>query len=414
MRPARTDEHARAEKPPEKHPIFVAWMAAAADCAASLLLGPPSSRLAAYVTCVVTTSAVPSHPSAALMDATLASVRKRVRGAENLRAIIACDICGLAEDGGDHYKRGRVSAERRDKYHAYVKDIQRKCSDGREPNYAAASVLDARDAFPGRDAPLGFARVLEHVISMHVRTPLVLVVQHDYVFTRQVDLCPACTAILSPRWPTVHAVGLQAMATVDYPQKCRSRYGIDIERYALPLPSPLEEARLALGLECNATSQLNAPRSSTPRLLPTLLWYDKTHVARKSYYLNFVLRLCEGEFPEDTFGQAELADIKANGMEAHLKYGNYVLDQGREPTIYHLSGRKAVAMDNGGGLEDGISLVHDDGTDAGGGNARAHTAVVAGLGRAANGGADAAGQKRFKQQCFKCGEKGHSFKNCPN
>ena len=35
--------------------------AGAADCAASLLLGPPSVRLAAYVTCVVTTSAVPSH-----------------------------------------------------------------------------------------------------------------------------------------------------------------------------------------------------------------------------------------------------------------------------------------------------------------------------------------------------------------
>ena len=73
-------------------------------------------------------------------------------------------------------------------------------------------------------------------------------------------------------------------------------------------------------------------------LLPLLFFFDSTHVARTSWYREFVFgdhvtsrgafRLRRGEFIEDKLGQAELNDIKQHGMAAHAKYGTFLLDDG--------------------------------------------------------------------------------------
>ena len=83
-------------------------------------------------------------------------------------------------------------------------------------------------------------------------------------------------------------------------------------------------------------------------LLPLLMWYDKPHIVWTDYlrtrvYACGILR--PGDFVEDVFGRAQMEDIKKHGMDAHSRYGTWVLcDDDTSPVTYHLSGRKVLAQ----------------------------------------------------------------------
>jgi len=52
-----------------------------------------------------------------------------------------------------------------------------------------------------------------------------------------------------------------------------------------------------------------------------------------------------GGFVEDKLGQYQLADIRACGLGAHAKYGQFVLDDGVErPMVSHLDGHDALSF----------------------------------------------------------------------
>merc|ERR1712139_389734 len=72
-----------------------------------------------------------------------------------------------------------------------------------------------------------------------------------------------------------------------------------------------------------------------------------THICRAEHYRTFVLRggkVPRGAFPEDTLGQAFLAELKAAGQdgwrEVHARYGTYLYLDGGPAIVGHLKGRK--------------------------------------------------------------------------
>ena len=134
---------------------------------------------------------------------------------------------------------------------------------------------------------------------------------------------------------------------------------------------------------------------------------------------------------QDVLGHRQLADIKENGMSAHAKYGTWVLDE-LTPAIYHLSGRRALAISSS--MVSGSQITEDNGASSGpvldagslaGSNSgtQSFVAKVDGLQRpglvapSQQGGSGPESQKptyNFRGLCFHCNLKGHSFKFCPS
>jgi len=156
---------------------------------------------------------------------------------------------------------------------------------------------------------------------MLVETELVMIVQHDRALRGAVNALDVCETMLSNA--NVHYVGFATSSSINHAHRMRSKYQIDV----------------GPGL---VTSLQGQP------LCPLLFWYDSTHIAKVRHYLDFAFgwhrpeqpfRLCTGDFFEDKLGQFELKEIKSRGMDAHAKYGTYVLEAD-EPLVQHWHGRK--------------------------------------------------------------------------
>jgi len=378
------------------------------------------SSLVADVTVVVTTSAIPSHPSTALLDATLSSLALCSGGLDRCEVVISCDGYTVLEDGcSSQFKWGRLAREDANAYEEFLRRLARRVDAGdMGPRKVTLITLDSHH---------GFGHSVRAALVRAVSTRLVLVLQHDWLFVDcGFDAVSAAAAMLGP--PGLPYVGAMSLATVDYEDRVRNRYQLDI------------------------SSATVAACAGSQRFLPLLLLQDKPHLASRSYLLDFVYGPENappiGCFPEDSLGQRQLADIRANGVARHGQYRTYVLDQGRAVT-YHLSGRKVIAApDEGGVVQDatprpaGEAIVawgervqqpvqHEAAAD-GAGFARGATwsdAVVAGLGQkqAARSSTQrsrfwtvnergiicSAGGRPFRGRCFACGQKGHSKEYCP-
>jgi hypothetical protein len=250
-----------------------------------------------------------------------------------------------------------------------------------------------------------------------VTTPFVMVAQHDNFFVSEISLPSILEAMTHNEW--IKCMHFLSTATFDYVKKSRRRYRIDLEPFARHDVDNLEGS-----------------------LIPLLFWYGRTAISRTDYYNNFVLQrtLRVGDHLEEVLGVNQLRDIQKRGVSgAHPLWGNFVLDKGQE-VLYHLSGRRVRAttadpsseevhaLDNGhefrsSRVNEGHALPGQAPTDEASGSfttARSVRAVVAGLEiipmeeSMKNTGDDGAPRGKFKQRCFRCGEKGHSYRYCPD
>mmetsp|Transcript_86784 Transcript_86784/g.258972 ORF Transcript_86784/g.258972 Transcript_86784/m.258972 type:complete len:124 (+) Transcript_86784:2-373(+) len=96
------------------------------------------------------------------------------------------------------------------------------------------------------------------------------------------------------------------------------------------------------GLRISRTTEFGIP------LLPLLFFYDKPHICSLEHYRDVVFGpdspVKQGDFIEDTVGQAQRSDILQHGLDAHGKYGTYQLDErdaaGRPLVVVrHVNGR---------------------------------------------------------------------------
>jgi hypothetical protein len=252
-----------------------------------------------------------------------------VPGLPECRIIIMMD--GYRVGSKPRHKSGVVTEEQGRGYEAFMLAVEGLAAG--HPSFAGRTTTYR---MPER---VGFACSLRAAISTLIGcggdisagrgtpTPTVLVVQHDYMFVREVDIRPMVQSVLQTIDGgggadvvdrPVHYISLLSTSTMDYVIRMATKYKMQLQPFVRPLKAWLQ------GDEAPGSA------SAGGNLVPLLFWYDKPHIASVPYYWHAVLNtgiLRKGDFVEDTFGQHMLADIKENGLEEHqAKYGSYIYD----------------------------------------------------------------------------------------
>lgn len=396
------------------------------------------------LTAIIQTSPLPSHPSTALLDALFRSF-DRVKHLKACNIVILCDGCeeepSLQRDGdvekkndvttkdNPNYKHGSVSQEVADNYRQHLQILQDKI-DAKEPPF----ISEENGTIKLLKLPYrhGSARAIAAAFQiLSIGTPYILIGQHDNFFVRDVDYLRELIQFME-REPWLHCVHFPSTATLNYAQKVKRRYNLDLEQFCRRSKDP----------------------SLNGEFIPLVFWYGRTHIARTTYYTtqssapasvsilnNFTFQA--GDHLEELWGTTQLSEImqlkkskncnvvKEDFSNVHRKYGNYVFFEdtvnGRNEqceVLYHLSGRKVIAASketSDGSVSTGFIR---ENTDQGAFNplensfttARRAMAVVPGLefahkpssgaGLTCDGKETAKPKSKFRQRCFHCGEKG--------
>ena len=372
------------------------------------------------LTVIVQTSPLPSHPSTALLEALFRSF-DRVKHLKDCNIIILCDGCE-DEHVNDtkqikkiNYKHGSINQEKVNDYLLHLDLLQQKIDNKEAPFISTNNGTIKLLKLPYRH---GSARAIK--AAFPTDTPYVLIAQHDNFFVHDVNYLKDMLKFLDEEetesW--LQSIHFVSTATLNYVQKIKRRYNIDLQMLC----------------KRPQTSSLDG------ELIPLVFWYGRTHIARTSYYKDKILcrQLKQGDHLEELWGVHQLKEIlelkkklsiDVNNFETqfkmlHAPYGNFVffehgMDQ--KEVLYHMNGRKVRATTSSdertGDITSSSSTVqtsfnpHENSFTT----AKSTIAVVPGLEYVDDSSKTkpSSKQKKFKQNCFHCGEKGHSKQFCP-
>lgn len=402
-----------------------------------------------FLTVIVQTSPLPSHPSTALLEALFRSF-DRVESLNECNIIILCDGCVKEPPSGHieiiedaekvnirtekgnktktktNYKHGTVSHETANNYQLHLELLQQQMDKQETPFTPLRNGSIRLLKLPYRHGSAKAIAAAFEILS--IDTPYVLIAQHDNFFVRDVHYLQQLIQYMeieeTKSW--LQCVHFPSTATLNYAQKVQRRYSLDLERFCKG---------------CDDQPQMQGD------FIPLIFWYGRTHIARTSYYTEKILsppwhRISCGDHLEEIWGTKQLNEIvelqklkeddalfEAQFKHLHAKYGNYVFfensgnEQQQEEVLYHVSGRKVHAAN----VTPADNTVH---TPAVVGNinsdekatfdpqkhsfttARRAMAVVPGLTFAPQADGQPKNfkpQSKFRQRCFHCGEKGKYF-----
>jgi|GEM_PF-3267722 len=225
---------------------------------------------------IITTSPIKSHPSTGMIQKVITSLHLR----EAWQVIIVCDGYRVSEK--TELKRGIITAKQAANYEQYIKNLEAE--------------LPANCSVWARDKRYGFAKNVLHTLKNCV-FEYVLVIQHDFMFVQDIDFEELVTA---------HFI----------------RDGINY-----------------LTFKSNGKdNKTNYIEQNTP-ILPLLFLYDRNHLVRKSFYLDYVFKEYKVKnFIEDSFGQAMKTCLKENPLDFDL-FKTYIMNSS-DMIVQHIDGRR--------------------------------------------------------------------------
>ena len=278
------------------------------------------------ITVIVTTSPVQSNPSIDMIKRTLSSVKSIM----NCKILIICD--GYTTHNKSAFKSGRVTNEVAENYKQYIINLKKYLAD--DENY---QIIE-------RDQRCGFAENVKFCLNL-ITTEFVMVVQHDYMFSRSFDFEGVIAKMKEHE--EIKYVGLVASSNkhllndIISKQEYNKLY-TDIYKLATGSKDDENIPRLCDFDKKNLVMNYFTEKYKMP-LLPMPFWYDKNHIAKVSHYKEFVFgkySYLVKNFIEDTLGQAELHEVTTYGMETINKFGTYLLfDDDKNMCLMHLHGR---------------------------------------------------------------------------
>eukprot|EP00301_Raphidiophrys_heterophryoidea_P013894 c2145_g1_i1.p1 GENE.c2145_g1_i1~~c2145_g1_i1.p1 ORF type:complete len:361 (-),score=80.21 c2145_g1_i1:246-1286(-) len=252
------------------------------------------SAIPDLLTVVITTSPISVHPDTSLFLETVGSF-SLVPELAKARKIIVCD--GYKVSTENKFRSGAVVAEKVNDYEEY-KNRLRSMTNASEGPLAGATMLE----LPIRH---GFGLAVKRGLDA-VATPFVMIVQHDRRFFASFDLLGLMQCMNDEaNKPWLKYAMLPSHSTIGYETKIVSKYSIRLSPHVRNVASF--------------------------RMVPLIQWFDSTHICQTDHYQNFVMNrknrfVAKGGFIEDRMGPIQLADIRQNGMEAHAKYGTWIVE----------------------------------------------------------------------------------------
>ncbi|CAK0895024.1 unnamed protein product [Prorocentrum cordatum] len=271
------------------------------------------------LTAVLTTSPVGRHPSTDLLDEVLGSLQL-AEGVTGCDMIIVCDgYRSTAADGSEHaaprYRSGIVDAASAANYEAY-----KACLRGRErPAEGAVGGLRVLEL----DSRHGFGFAVKAALEL-VRTPYVIVLQHDRPFIRRADI-PRVVAAMEADPQRLKYMGMPTGTTLGHAYHVLSKYRLTVE--------PL----------CVDSGGLQA--------VPLVQWYDSAHICEVEHYL-VRLRVAQRSAARGA-RRLHRGQAGAGSARGDPRAGR----RGRAPGIRHVHRRRA-------GLRGEPCVGHLDGRDA--------------------------------------------------
>lgn len=262
--------------------------------------------LSDFLTIIITTSLIKSHPSTYVIDQVIESFNF-IDGLNDCKKIIICD--GYQIIPNNKYKSGKITQDVATNYDLYIESITDK--------YHNSEIIK-------RDKRCGFAKNVKYALDL-VRTDYVIIIQHDQIFLRNINFKDIIDMMTI--YEEINYINFISLQTVNYEAKLISRYNTFYEEYK-------KESKL-----CDLP------------IMPLLFWYDKPHICRTSYYKEYVFgikhliiktnkRISVKNFIEDSFGQVLKENIKIGGYKEFIKYHSFLYyDEPTNPAIAHIDGR---------------------------------------------------------------------------
>lgn len=339
------------------------------------------------LTIIITTSPIRSHPSTELLERTMSTFA--LAGPEFLdcQKLIVCDGVRVRDEDESAnitkrhnnvkqcLRNGIVTPTQQENYHQFKENLKHLCevADGDSPFRNTQVVeLDSRHGY-------GFA--LRHALKYCVKTRFVCIIQHDRTFMRPTPMHEALHCMW--RHPNVKYIGMSMRSNLLYRDIFQGKYGPDaaaeLGKLVLRPPELLVDGNL-YGPDSQSfrhlmdaddftdqvrgsnqtlldTYHANAERwakvdasfargrekneLSTPAveeqkhqmiLMPTLYWYDNTHLAETAHYRDFIYEprykmVARGGFVEDKLSPVLVRTVERLGLaDGHSRFGCFLLD----------------------------------------------------------------------------------------
>ena len=313
--------------------------------------------VSSLLTVIVSTSATQSNPSTLLPELVLSSFYDNAPCLCKCRKIIVCDGYRKPRKGTNRneFRQGYLTDDAAHRYEEYIQRLTAMAHEEIEPIGRNAKVL----VMPERR---GFGYALKAALYF-VKTPYVIVVQHDRMFSRIVNIPAVLDAMIRDPEKLKCVVVLyflslslfskltslyQLLRYVHFPTCISQRYLNELKNQEFTGTNDwMKDLYLDIQRQTIHDKKIGS-------FVPMMHWYDSIHIASTKHYSDFVfgydyayqrMRVKFGSFPEDKVGQQLRDDVKVHGIKAHAAYGTFVFEDGMSNvSVQHIDGRSFYSL----------------------------------------------------------------------